>query len=432
MAVEKIVVGRNREDLKKFGPKGTIYIGRHIVGEGEEAHLTNPICMDVIRPHVILICGKRGSGKSYTAGVVAEEMVMLPKDIMQNLSVLMIDTMGIYWSMKRPNEKDRDLLEKWNLKPNSMKEMQFFIPKGWVKKYKEAGVDFDFPFTLPTGELTAQDWIITFGFNMMDDHGILIERTIKNLKKRFGNVYSIADIIKEIESNKKAEPKVKNALTSRFMAAQDWGVFEKKGTPIDRFLQPGKISVIDISHYLRSSAGWSVRTLVIGLLSRRIFQERLMARKKEEIGVITGEKKKSMPMIWMIIDEAHQFIPSEGLTAASESILTLIKEGREPGISLVLITQIPNKLHPDSLAQSDLVVSHRLTAEADMKALRSIMQSYMLKDIQELINILPRQKGSAIILDDNSERIYSIQVRPRISWHAGGSPLAIKKKGLFD
>ncbi len=432
MAVEKIVVGRNREDLKKFGSTGTVYIGKHIVGTGEEAHLTNPICMDVVRPHVILICGKRGSGKSYSAGVMAEEMVALPKDIRQNLSVLMIDTMGIYWSMKKPNEKERGLLERWNLKPSAMKEMQFFIPKGWVKEYEKAEIGFDFPFTLPTGELSAQDWVITFGFNMLDEHGILTERVIKKLKKTFGDFYSIDQIIKEIENDKKAEKKIKNALISRFMAAQDWGVFEKKGTPIEKFLQPGKISVIDISHYLRSSTGWSVRTLVIGLFARRIFQARLMARKKEEVEVITGEKRKSMPMIWMIMDEAHQFIPNKGVTAASEPVLTLIKEGREPGISLVLITQIPNKLHSDALAQSDLVISHRLTSEADIKALRGIMQSYMLEDIQELINTLPRQKGSAIVLDDNSERIYSLQVRPRISWHAGGSPKAIKEKGLFD
>ena len=78
MAVEKIIIGRNVQDLKKFGSDGTIFIGKHIVGKGEKAHLTNPICMDVVRPHVTLICGKRGSGKSYTGGVVAEEMIALP------------------------------------------------------------------------------------------------------------------------------------------------------------------------------------------------------------------------------------------------------------------------------------------------------------------------------------------------------------------
>jgi len=33
---------------------------------------------------------------------------------------------------------------------------------------------------------------------------------------------------------------------------------------------------------------------------------------------------------------------------------------------------------------------------------------------------------SAIILDDNSERIYSIQFRPRYSWHAGEAAIAVK------
>jgi hypothetical protein len=190
--------------------------------------------------------------------------------------------------------------------------------------------------------------------------------------------------------------------------------------------------VIDVSHYMRVAAGWGVRSMVVGLLARRVFQERLMARKKEEFETMGGERVKTIPMVWFVIDEAHQFLPAKGENAALEPMLTLVKEGREPGISLLLITQMPNKLHHEALAQADVVISHRLTAQADMEALRSVMQTYMLKDIQELINTLPRKPGSAIALDDNQERIYSIQVRPRISWHAGGSPMAIKKKGLFD
>ena len=76
--LEKIIIGRDRSDLKEFRDKGTVFIGRHIVGEGEEAHLTNPVHMDVVRPHILLVCGKRGSGKSYTGGVIAEGMMLLP------------------------------------------------------------------------------------------------------------------------------------------------------------------------------------------------------------------------------------------------------------------------------------------------------------------------------------------------------------------
>jgi hypothetical protein len=44
---------------------------------------------------------------------------------------------------------------------------------------------------------------------------------------------------------------------------------------------------------------------------------------------------------------------------------------------------------------------------------------------------LPREKGSAIILDDNSERIYPIRIRPRFTWHGGEAPTAIKKEIEF-
>ena len=39
---------------------------------------------------------------------------------------------------------------------------------------------------------------------------------------------------------------------------------------------------------------------------------------------------------------------------------------------------------------------------------------------------LPSLKGSAIILDDNSERIYPMRMRPRFTWHGGEAPTAIK------
>lgn len=430
--LEKIIIGRDRSDLKEFGDQGTVFIGKHIVGEGEEAHLTNPMHMDVVRPHIVLVCGKRGSGKSYSGGVIAEGMMLLPEEIRQNLSIIMIDTMGIYWSMKKPNEKEEDLLKEWNLKPQPMENMRFFIPKGYVKEYEKSGVDFDSTFTLPCGDITAQDWMLTFGFSPIEPHGIAIDRAIKRVREKHGLSYEILDIIKEIESDQKTEQKVRDALAGMFNVAEEWGVFEKEGTHIDTFFEGGKISVIDISHYVRSSSGWSVRSMVIGLLSRKIFQSRLIARKAEEIETITGERHKSSPMAWIMIDEAHQFIPSDSQTAASEPLLTLIKEGREPGISLLLITQIPNKLHSDALAQSDIVISHHLTSEADMKALRGIMQTYAMKDIEEYMNTLPKKKGVALILDDNSERIYTIQIRPRFSWHAGGSPMAIKRKGLFN
>ena len=54
------------------------------------------------------------------------------------------------------------------------------------------------------------------------------------------------------------------------------------------------------------------------------------------------------------------------------------------------------------------------------------MQTYLLDDIRKYIDDLPSLKGSAIILDDNSERIYPMRVRPRFTWHGGEAPTAVK------
>ncbi|MFH1445369.1 MAG: ATP-binding protein [Nanoarchaeota archaeon] len=429
--MEKIIVGRDRDDIKRYGSKATIFIGKHIVGEGEEAHLTNPVYLDVNRPHVMLICGKRGSGKSYSSGVIGEEFMALPPDLRKNLSALIIDTMGIYWSMKSPNSQQTVLLKRWGLKPSGI-NTNFLVPKPYVEEYETLGMKYDGTFTFTCSELTATDWILAFGFSPIDPHGVGIEKVISRARKDYENIYGIDDIIRLIEEDDELGHDVKNSLMNRFSLAKDWNVFEKKGMDVNSFFKPGELTVLDVSRFSGASTSWSVRNMLVGLLCRKIYQKRLVSKKAEEFGLITYHEKKTIPMIWIMIDEAHQFLPDVGETAASSALHTIVKQGREPGISLVLMTQRPNKLHPDALAQSDIVISHRLTAEADLTALRSIMQSYMLEDIQDKINNLPRQKGTAVVLDDNSERLYSIQIRPRISWHAGGSPSVIKKKTFFE
>lgn len=416
MPLTDIVVGRDPEDLKKYGSKGCIFIGKHIVGKGEDAHLTNRILMDVMRPHVILITGKRGSGKSYTGAVIAEEIMNLPDGLRENLSCLLIDTMGIFWSMKNPNERDITLLSQWNLKPKAFPIMNF-VPIGLASNYEKSGIGYDGLFAIKPSELTASDWALTFGFSLQNPLGILLERVMKKLE---GSDYEITDIINEIEKDKRAGEKEKLALENRFLAAEGWKIFSKEATKIEEFLKPGISTVLDVS-----LQDWSVRNLMLSILARKIYQARIMARRQEEIALIEGETMKKIPMVWFIIDEAHQFIPDSGKTTATDALLTLVTQGRQPGISCVFITQRPNKLHETIIAQSDLVISHRLTAKADLDALGAIMQTYLLENIRKSISSLPRTKGSALILDDNSERLYNIRVRPRQSWHAGGSPIAL-------
>src|SRR3989338_7452242 len=58
-----IIIGRDLSDKKRFGDKGLIYIGKGYVKMGNYTSLSNKIWIDVARSHVVLVAGKRGSGK---------------------------------------------------------------------------------------------------------------------------------------------------------------------------------------------------------------------------------------------------------------------------------------------------------------------------------------------------------------------------------
>ncbi|MAH46213.1 hypothetical protein CMI37_10310 [Candidatus Pacearchaeota archaeon] len=472
-----VIVGRDESDKKLFGKKGLAYVGKSYVTMGNLTSLSNPIFLDVARSHVILVAGKRGSGKSYTLGAIAEAISDLKKEAAGNIAPLIFDTMGIFWTMKYKNEKDRELLEEWGLGAKNV-PVKVFAPFGYFQEYKEKGIDVDAEFAIKISELEASDWISLFELEFTEPIAVVIESVIGELKgggdgggskrpnsrsgfvsdsevvktkslthppknsdvvkatsnsKSFASGYSLDDIRKMIGMVAGVSQDVKNSAVALFDAAETWKVFsEEKGTAIRDLVNAGTTTVVDLSMYA-STGNFNVRGLIIGLVSKRLFDERMAARKNEEIQAVQHgldyaqfNIKREMPIVWIFIDEAHEFLPKEGETPASAALVQLLREGRQPGISLVLATQQPGKIHTDAMTQSDIVISHRVTAEQDVKALNEIMQSYFYESINQKLNELPRLKGSALILDDNSERIYPMRVRPRFTWHGGEAPTAVK------
>jgi DNA helicase HerA-like ATPase len=427
-----IIVGRNLADKEILGDKGLVFLGKGYVRMGQYTSLSNKIFMDVARSHVVLVAGKRGSGKSYTLGVIAEELSNLPSEVSQNITSLIFDTMGIYWTMKFPNERDRKLLNEWGLKSKDL-PTRIFVPFAHYDDYLEKGIPVDEPFVLDASELNPEDWVITFGLDIMNPVSVLIERVITELKEK--GEFGIDDIISSLETTRKSSQETKNAAVGLFEAAKTWGIFaEKKGvaTQVKDLISAGTTTILDLSVY-NSVGAFNVRALVISLVSRKIFNQRMDARKKEEIESVSKgldflatTVKKEYPLVWIFIDEAHEFLPLNQKTAATDALIQLLREGRQPGISMVLATQQPGQIHRDVMTQSDIVIAHRVTAQPDLEALNYIMQSYILESVKKYMDDLPSLKGSAIILDDNSERIYPMRVRPRFTWHGGEAPTAVK------
>ena len=135
-----------------------------------------------------------------------------------------------------------------------------------------------------------------------------------------------------------------------------------------------------------------------------------------------------MPLVWMFLDEAHEFLPAVGKTGASDNLITLLREGRQPGIAMMLATQQPGKIHTDAMTQSDIIIAHHLTAKVDIDALGALMQSYLREGLDLSLKNLPRVPGAALVVDDANERMFPIQVRPRMSWHGGAAPGILKDR----
>ena len=422
----EIILGRNASDRKKLGTNGTILIGKHYVTMEREKVLANPIYLDVNGPHAILIAGKRGSGKSYTLGVIVEGIAGLPAEIKQNITTVLFDTMGIYWTMKYPNFRDDKLLQEYDLKPESLDPV-VYVPIGKFDEYAQKGLPADKIFAIKPSEVSVEQWSEIFGIELLSPEGLLLERAIEN----FEESYSLDELIAAVEKDEDGSDSEKMILKNRLKFIEKWGLFDEKGMEIDALLEGGQTVIIDLSAYAEVDGGEKIKALAIGFVSMIALKHRMAARKTEELEIVKegslGESSSSkIPLLQIIVDEAHEFLPKEGKTMASMPLIQILREGRQPGISLILATQQPGKIHTDVMTQSDIVISHRLTSKIDIDALNVIMQSYASSDLQKYIDNLPREKGTAIVLDDTNEKIYPLRIKPRISWHGGSDPHAIR------
>ncbi len=413
------IVGRTKEDSSKLGSKASGFIGKHIVGTGEDAHLTTSVKIDLLKPHVILCSGKRGSGKSYSIAVVLEELLKLDKPFAEKTAAVVFDPVGIYWSMKFPNEEQHELLAEWNLEAEGFPNAKVYVPLELKEVYEQAGIPVDYAISISPREFSPADWILAFNFEPTGEFAINLERKVNALLEEATD-FTLDDIITRIRDDEQISQHVKNVLGSYFEVAKGWGIFSVRGMKIFDIVKPGEVSVIDLSRV--KGEEWGIRNLLAAWITRQVYRERVIARKEEELAKIEGREPKALfPLTWLVFEEAHNFISADKQTVSSEPIKIIAKQGREPGVSLVVISQMPAKIHSDVISQTDIVISFRLTSKIDLQSLHSVHQTYMAEDIEKAINKLPKLPGSALILDDTLEKLFLVNIRPRLSHHSGAT-----------
>ncbi|AKB13742.1 hypothetical protein SAMN02910340_02402 [Methanosarcina thermophila] len=398
--------------------KGLLSIGNYMALDHSRGAA---VYLDALKPHVVLICGKRGYGKSYTMGCLLEELSLLEPDIKRRLASFVIDTMGIFWTMNYPNTFEAPTLKNWNCAPVGL-EAEIFVPEGKVEAYRKRNINVK-PFSIPVRELSGNQWCRIFNIEEVSPPGILLLRAVESLRER-GDTYSFEEILSEIARDTRSDEASKGAVENYFRAVNSWGLFSKEGTSLSALVSGGKTTILDVS----TLENENVCAATVSILAGKLYEARLEARRAYEKKLM-GEKsfEEEFPMVWLFIDEAHIFVPAKTEGLASKVLINrCLRQGRQPGLSLVLATQRPASLHPDVVSQSDLLICHRLTASDDILALEASRPLYMQESIQAYLKKMGSERGAALIVDDHSESVHLVRIRPRLSWHGGGEPNALE------
>ncbi|NHJ32577.1 MAG: ATP-binding protein, partial [Asgard group archaeon] len=217
------------------------------------------------------------------------------------------------------------------------------------------------------------------------------------------------------------------AIRSRMEAAKRWGIFSGTGTPLSRLSTPNKISVLDISN---PRIGDSLRSLLVGIIARKILEARIRSS-RGEVFEEEGDTNGSIPVTWLLIDEAHVLVPHNRKTAASDPLIEYAKQGRKPGCALVLVTQQPSAMHKDIMSQIDIMITHLLTFEDDIKAFLKRVPSSVPEMFEDSDFIRSMPTGVGLFSDQKTQnRSFVVKIRPRTSLHAGREavPSKLRKK----
>jgi len=424
-----------------------LYMGR----VAEQKDYDRAVYFDISGARVVAILGKRGSGKSYTLGALAESISSNSGQIsslQQKHAVLLLDTLNIFWTMiyepstKMLHESIRnqlDGLEKWDLKPEKLSNVEVYIPAGFRTRSTPSVAK---EFYISVAEISPSDWSFLLRIDLFrDPMGQLLNLAYEKVtldgwqeggkKTSPKKVYSVDDLIQCILKDDELTSKrfgfhvnVRRALASKLRSIRAYDMFASEGTEISLMVRPGITSIL-----LLADLPTDLRCVVASVLFRKVLEfrrEYSLTRKREIVGDLPAKLAESIGSVWVMIDEAQNIVPAEEYAISTPSLVELVRVGRNFGISVAITTQQPSAIDQRLMAQVDTLIAHKLTVRSDIDKIvsnektsppQSIRYSTRDLDLQDVLRTLPI--GYAIVSNDASPRDFIVQFRERVTVHGG-------------
>ncbi|KDE58640.1 ATPase [Halostagnicola sp. A56] len=230
------VIGRGADEAD--GPVG--HLGHYRALDGSAGA---PLYLDLDGPHAALVVGKRGYGKSYTLGVLAEALAQVP-----GVAPILIDPMGVFDTLAASPDDDilATILDRPAIDPST---------------------------------LDPRSWCALVGLDPESGAGGLLWRAAQER----ATLEAMRD---RIESADAPRSDVR-AATNHLDLAASWGVFESGGTAAKDICGP-EVTVIDVS---------GMDDAPMNAICRGVAETLYRARVTDSVDRLP----------WLVVDEAHTF-----------------------------------------------------------------------------------------------------------------------------
>ena len=278
------------------------------------------------------LCGQSGSGKSYSLGLMLEQLLLET-----DLKIVILDPNGDCVRLPETrDDADQDAAARWAALADGI-------------AVRSAGSEGNARLRVRFGELGTATQGALLRLDPIRDRDEYAE-----LAALLGSgPESLAGLVEEARANKsRLVERVENLGVGR------WGVWARD--------TPG--SVLD------ALEDDSVRCLVVDLGSLGTREEQTVVA--ESILRRLWDLRARRAPVLLVIDEAHNVCPgapADELTAlATEHAVRIAGEGRKFGVYMLVATQRPSKVHENVLSQCDNLVLMRLNSAADAAFIRDM------------------------------------------------------------
>lgn len=388
-----------------------------------------PCFIELDKKNHTFICASSGSGKSYLGGVIAEESIRLMKNDAKPTSFLMIDRLGIFPTLDKPNTSD--LVNKWNEKtkpfyqiiPKGLTNVEIWIPMGEQAKYHPDM--YHSVFAIKPRNLSVYVFNYIFNIGENDPQSNLLKKCLNTLKKEKKDftMNDLTRLVPEKQNEFGFKPQTGDALFSKLEALIEMGVVDNElGIDLDAMIKPGIVTIMDVS-----SCNPKTAKTVINILMDYIVNEQTRINQSVQLAKRFDRKvycPNQIPPVHILIDEAHNFFPK------NEIFQKAIKEGRNLGIKITAISQSPDLV--DDLYEN---ISHLfiglMNADKSINYIRSFLPfSEKLQGFKDSVKGL--NNGCFIYYNMKLKTKQRIRVRPRQSLHTAITEIEDYSPYLLD